>query len=212
MNSIKNDLVDSYNKQAIHRDKSFSPDWKKRERNYFLKHLYNNNKRTLLEIGAGTGKDSLFFKENGLDTRSIDISPEMIKLCKSKGLHAEVMSFDSLDFPNNHFDAVWALNCLLHVPKKNLPEVLAEISRVLKPTGLIFIGIYGGKYFEGVWEEDSYEPKRFFSFYDHDSIKEVLTEFFDIEYFQVIPASVVGGSLDFQSIMLRNRRSTYEQN
>ncbi|WP_241494640.1 class I SAM-dependent methyltransferase [Bacillus coahuilensis] len=170
-----------------------------------MKSIHNENYSRLLEIGAGTGKDSLYFKEQGLTTFSTDISSEMIKLCRDKGLNAAVMSFYNLDFPNHHFDSIWSLNCLLHVPKEDIRGVLNEIKRVLKPSGLFYLGVYGGENSEGIWEDDPYTPKRFFSFYDDASLKELLSELFIIENFEVVPKDIVGGKFHFQSVILRNK-------
>ncbi|WP_047982808.1 class I SAM-dependent methyltransferase [Ornithinibacillus californiensis] len=197
------EIIESYNQKANERDRLTVQDWKVAERNTFLSFLHKENKKSLLEIGAGPGKDSLFFQEKGLETFATDISVEMIKLCKEKGLTAKVMDFADLDFPDNHFDAIWSLNCLLHVPKMEIRGVLQEIKRVLKPSGLFYMGVYGGENHEGIWEEDHYTPKRFFSFFEDETIKELVSEFFTIEYFEVIPKEVVGGKFQFQSIILR---------
>mgnify|MGYP001488276998 CR=1 FL=1 len=196
-------LRESYDKKAIERDVNELQDWKLKEREVFLNHILHEKHQSILEIGAGPGKDSLYFKQQGLDTFSIDISPEMIKLCKEKGLNAEVMSFYDLDFPDDHFDAIYALNCLLHVPKSRIREVLKEIKRVQKPSGLFYLGVYGGENSEGIWEEDHYRPKRFFSFYDDDALMDLLSEFFFIEYFHIVPREIVGGKFHFQSVILR---------
>ncbi|WP_062049813.1 hypothetical protein [Bacillus sp. JCM 19034] len=50
---------------------------------------------------------------------------------------------------------------------------------------------------------DSYSPKRFFSFYEDETIKQLLTQFFQIEYFYIVPKEKVGGKFHFQSIILR---------
>lgn len=202
-NTIKQNLIDAYNKKVIDRDSLNLPDWKLKERDIFSRYIKDEKISNLLEIGAGTGKDSLYFKEIGLNTYSIDISPEMVKFCNSKGLNAKVMSFENIEFQDNYFESIWALNCLLHVPKKDIRGVLNEIKRVLKPSGLFYMGVYGGRNFEGIWEEDAYDPKRFFSFFKDDSIKELLSELFTIEYFNVISTEIVGGKFHFQSIILR---------
>ena len=100
------------------------------------------------------------------------------------------------------FDAVFALNCLLHVPKKDLPQVLQAIRTLLKPDGLFYLGLYGGKEYEGTWPEDEYEPKRFFSFHTDDQIRKVVTGLFKLLYFKCIPLE---GERDFhfQSLILR---------
>ncbi|MCA1063751.1 class I SAM-dependent methyltransferase [Rossellomorea sp. AcN35-11] len=203
--TFSNNIMESYNKQAIERNSSIVQDWKVKQRELFLNRIHNESYSTLLEIGAGTGKDSLFFNEQGLNTYSTDISSEMIRLCKEKGLNAAVMSFYNLDFPNHHFDSIWSLNCLLHVPKEDIRGVLNEIKRVLKPSGLFYLGVYGGENSEGVWEEDPYTPKRFFSFYDDKSLKELVSEMFHLEHFEVVPKEIVGGEFHFQSVILRNK-------
>lgn len=119
----------------------------------------------------------------------VDLSPNMVALCKTKGLRAEVMDFAHLAFPDQSFDAVWALNCLLHVRKAELPEVLQGIRRVLRPGGLFYIGVYGGRNSEGVWEDDTYEPKRFFSFFEMDTLKGVLSEHFAVLDAHALPHS-----------------------
>jgi hypothetical protein len=40
----------------------------------------------------------------------------MVARCRDKGLDAQVMDFSQLNFPAQSFDAVHAMNCLLHVP------------------------------------------------------------------------------------------------
>lgn len=74
--TFEKNITDSYNKKAIERNLSNVQDWKVKEREFFLNRIHNENYRSLLEIGAGTGKDSLYFKERGLNTFSTDISPE----------------------------------------------------------------------------------------------------------------------------------------
>lgn len=202
--SFEQKIAESYNNAAEERDSYSLQDWKAEERKVFLDKMSSEKCTDLLEIGAGTGKDSLYFKEQGFQTFSTDISPEMIKLCKEKGLNAKVMNFANLNFSDHHFDAIWALNCLLHVTKEEIRNVLQELKRVLKPSGLFYMGVYGGENYQGIWEEDAYTPKRFFSFFEDDSIKQLLAEFFIIEYFNVVPKERVGGKYHFQSIILRN--------
>ncbi len=200
---LKHALADSYDNHAGDREKNDVQDWKSAERNKFYRFLTDGEKTSLLEIGAGTGKDSLFFKEMGLDVLATDLSHSMVELCRSKGINARVMSFDEIDLPEQSFDAVWALNCLLHVPKAQIRSVLEGLKRVLKPGGLFYMGVYGGEDHEGIWEEDPYKPARFFSFFEDEQLKALLSEYFKIDYFQVIPAAVVGGKFHFQSIILR---------
>ncbi|WDV48117.1 hypothetical protein PV797_10565 [Clostridiaceae bacterium M8S5] len=54
----------------------------------------------------------------------------------------------------------------------------------MKPKGLFYLGLYGGENSEGIWEEDFYEPKRFFSFYEDNDIKKLIERYFQIECFE----------------------------
>jgi len=200
-NSIRSNLILSYNRQAEQRNQSNLEDWKANERAEFLELLKSEQKQSLLEIGAGHGRDSKFFQDNGLQVTCIDLSPEMIRLCQQKGLDARLMDMIDLDFPDHSFDAVYALNSLLHLPKTELPIVLQNIRRVLNPNGFFFLGIYGGYDFEGIWEKDSYEPKRFFSFHSDEKLKQAVTETFSLLSFK--PIASRDGELHFQSLILR---------
>ena len=79
-----------------------------------------------------------------------DLSAEMVRLCRDKGLTAHVMDFMGLDFPSTSFDAVYAFNCLLHVPSADFIPVLMHIRGVIKPGGLLFLGRWGDVDYAGV--------------------------------------------------------------
>lgn len=191
-----------YTREAEEREKRESPSWRSEERAHFLSLLQKEGKEKFLEIGAGTGKDSKFFHDNGLQVVCTDLTLEMVRLCREKGLAAHVMDFLNLDFPASSFDGVYAINCLLHVPKKDLPRVLEKIHSLMMPRGLFFFGVFGGFEFEGVWQDDKHEPKRFFSFFPDEQIQNVATKLFKLEYFRAIDLSEPT-NLHFQSMILR---------
>lgn len=201
MSNWKEGLIVSYAEDAKRRASSKTELWKIEERSRFMRLLMDEQKEELLEIGAGAGKDALVFQESGLRVRCIDLSPAMVKACQEKGLRAQVMDFYKLDFADAAFDAVYALNCLLHVPKSELDAVLREIIRVLKPGGLLYAGLYGGRDSEGIWDGDWCEPKRFFSFHTDDAMKERMERYFALEYFEAVPLKE--GELHFQSMIVR---------
>src|SRR6266581_6369244 len=165
---ITTSLREFYDNQAEERDNSEYPAWKQLERQQFLTRLQQEGKTSLLEIGAGPGRDSKFFQDHGLAVISTDLSPEMVKRCQQKGLTAYVMDFLHLDFPPQSFDAIHALNCLLHVPTQDLPSVLQTLPGLLKPTGLFYLGVYGGIKHEGIWPDDPHRPGCFFSYHSDE--------------------------------------------
>jgi cyclopropane fatty-acyl-phospholipid synthase-like methyltransferase len=202
MSETKEILKQAYNNYAHEREKREIVEWKLRIRESFLKLLLNEGKSTLLDIGAGVGRDSEFFMNNNIDVIAVDLSNEMIKLCGAKGIESYELDFYNLHQIGNKFDAVWSMNSLLHVEKANLNCVLEEINNVLNPSGLFFMGVYGGEDSEGIWQEDIYTPHRFFSSYTDEKIKKIISNHFELVSFEIIE---VGGNRHFQSIIMRKK-------
>jgi SAM-dependent methyltransferase len=185
--SIKDDLKDVYNRYARIRDTAERPSWKDIERRYALDAFLKNGSTKLLEIGAGTCQDSIYFKEHGLDVTAIDFSEEHVKCCKEKNIKAIVMDVYDMDFQPDSFDAVYSMNCFLHIPKKDLPDVLKGVNRILSKAGLFYLGVYGDRDFEGKLRWTDYNAEeRFFAFYMFEDFKRILESIF-----RVIDARVI---------------------
>jgi SAM-dependent methyltransferase len=198
---VRANLRRAYDSAADRRDRQVKEPWKLAERAAFLRRLRQTNCTRMLEIGAGTGQDSVFFASHGLEVVATDLSAAMVARCRDKGLDARVMDFSQLDFPAESFDAVHAVNCLLHVPNTELPAALASIARVLRPGGLFFLGVYGNdRTEEGPAESDDHVPARFFSFRTDEQIVRFASESFDIVDFHIAQA---GAQHRFQSLTLR---------
>jgi len=196
--NVLSELRASYDGSADKRDKVEKAPWKVAERAAFLDRLRAAGCTRLLELGAGTGQDSVFFQEQGLRVVATDLSPAMVAHCRAKGLDAHVMDFLHLDVEPASFDAAYALNCLLHVPNADLPAVLEQIRTVLRPGGLFFLGVYGGNGSESIAEWDDHDPPRFFSWRSDEQIQQFASRCFDIVDFHVVG----DGEDRFQSLTL----------
>jgi SAM-dependent methyltransferase len=146
-------LRDAYDRRVEERAMRSAPAWETAERDTFLAVLQQERTTTLLEVGAATGSDAAFFKAHGFEVVCVDLSPPMVERCRARGLVAHVMDVADLQLPQDCFGAVYAMNCLVHVPKSQLRGALRGISRVLQPGGLFYLGLYGGREFEGVWDQ-----------------------------------------------------------
>lgn len=202
---LRSNLRQSYDQKVDERDSRTIQPWKLEVRAHFLSLLHQEQKRTLLEVGAGSGQDSLYFRKQGLAATCIDLSPEMVSLCRKKGLPAYEMDVTRLQFAPASFDAVYSLNCLLHLPHAQFQTALTEINTVLKPAGLFYLGVYGGYQHKGIWPDDPYEPKRFFAFYSDEELQKQVTSVFDLVSFQTIAFDEGETGLHFQSCILRKR-------
>lgn len=201
-NNVLRDLILSYDRAVNERDKYQVPDWKKHQRQRFLNLLNAEGKTKLIDIGSGTGIHGNFFQEQGIDVTCVDISPANVEKCKDKGLESYVFNVMDLASLGQFFDCAFALNSLLHIPTSQLSLTLSNIHDILKPGGLFFWGQYGGEYREGVYDEDKYEPKRFFSLLDDTQIQEKASKMFDIEDFVTVSIEDIT-PLYFQSLILR---------
>ena len=178
-----------------------APAWETAERDVFLEVLRREPVTTLLELGAATGSDAAFFKASGFEVVCVDLSPKMVERCRARGLVAHVMDVVDLRLTPDSFGAVYAMNCLVHVPKSQLRGVLEGIRRVMKPGGLFYLGLYGGREFEGVWDDDYFDPKRFFCHHADEDLASQVGEFFNLESFRRIPHGWNG--LHFQSLICK---------
>jgi SAM-dependent methyltransferase len=197
-------LREAYDERAAWRDGLTKEPWKVTERQAFRDRLVPGAR--LLEIGAGTGQDSAFFQAEGFAVVAGDLSPVMVEHCRAKGIEAHVMDFLHLGFVAGSFDAVFAMNCLLHVPNSDLPGVLAAIRTIMRPGGLFFLGVYSGdRSVEGPLENDAHTPPRFFSWRTDDD----LLGFAAAERFEVVDFHPVdtGRGYRFQSLTLRRPES-----
>lgn len=195
----------AYDRAAQERESSTLAGWKQQERAAFLAALKANGARTLLELGSGTGKDARWFADEGLDVTCTDLSPAMVQMCRAKGLRAHELDYAALDFADASFDGVYAMNCLLHLPKRDWREALDGIARVLAPRGLLYLGVYGGYDHDGEWVEDGYDPKRHFTFHTDEHVQRVAGEVFDQEDFHTVQSDPRSAALHFQALLLRKR-------
>ena len=199
-NDVITRLSRSYDGGASERDQREKAEWKQHERSDYLDLVLREGKTRLLEIGAGTGQDALFFQEGGLEVTVTDLSSEMIARCRSKGLDARQADFLSLEVTPGSVEALYAMNCLLHVPNTDLPDVLSALSDVLVPGGLFFLGVYGGEDpSENEFPHDKHDPPRFFSFRSDEQMRSYVSAHFEIVNFHVVENE----SIHFQSFTLR---------
>ena len=197
---VTESLRTAYDGAVEHRDRTEKAPWKITERAGFLRRLRHEGCQRLLELGAGTGQDSVFFAGHGLRVVATDLSPKMVACCREKGLDARVMDLLHLDFPAESFDAVYALNCLLHVPNADLPAAGEVIASVLRPGGLFFLGVYGHDVAEeGPFADGIHHPPWFFSWRTDEQIQQFARRRFDIVDFHVVAPQ----RQHFQSLTLR---------
>lgn len=136
---------------------------------------------SILDVGCGSGLKSKYLIEKGFKVTGIDFSEEMIKLC-NENVPAGKFFVKDIAQPlelNTVSDGVFAQAILLHIPKKKISGVLANILEPLKTGGYLYVAVKeqpANKPDEEILKENDYGYKyeRFFSYFTLDELKNIL--------------------------------------
>jgi ubiquinone/menaquinone biosynthesis C-methylase UbiE len=116
-----------------------------RIRRNLLRHMDLNGKR-VLEVGAGTGRDSFYMSKDGASLVLLDYSMNSLKIIRN-GLpadaHITAVGGDafSLPFPDESFDVVFHQGLLEHFREAEALKLLKENIRVMKTGGLLVVDV-----------------------------------------------------------------------
>jgi ubiquinone/menaquinone biosynthesis C-methylase UbiE len=112
----------------------------------FLSFLGEGEKE-IFDAGCGTGKASIYFAQKGHRVLSFDLAEGMLKQTmidsEEKGVVVKPVrgNMRDISFADSSFDAIWNVASLVHVSKEMREEVILEFYRVLKPEGILHIGV-----------------------------------------------------------------------
>lgn len=99
---------------------------------------------TVLDAGCGSGRDAAAFHAAGYQVTAFDGSAEMVRLAREHtGLPVQRMTFAEMSW-EAAFDGIWASASLLHVPRPDLPAVIARFARALRPGGAWYVSMKHG--------------------------------------------------------------------
>jgi len=141
----------------------------------FLKFLPGTK---ILDLGAGAGDHAVYFKQRGLTVHCLDNSPNMIALCRSKGLEADIGDIENLQLARTSYDGIWAYASLIHIPRDTLVRVVTKITALLKPGGILGLAVKEGST-EGLESDPRYQGvKRWFTYFTDQEIKGLMSPHF----------------------------------
>ena len=103
----------------------------------------------ILDFGCGAGRDTKYFLSQGYRVDAIDGSEQLCQIASDHtGIKVRQMLFQELEV-NEKYDGIWACASILHLPKKELKEVLKKMLIALKIDGWIYTSFKYGEY-EGI--------------------------------------------------------------
>jgi 2-polyprenyl-3-methyl-5-hydroxy-6-metoxy-1,4-benzoquinol methylase len=99
------------------------------------------NTGELLELGSGSGYDSVYLADHGFDVTAIDVSEDVIELSKKIHVNSKV-NFIAADFfqgsTDKKFDVIYDRG-FLHNYKNRLQEIFEKLNALLTDNGKLII-------------------------------------------------------------------------
>ncbi len=161
-----------------------------------LKIFQENNINNIVELGAGLGRDTLYFAKNSLYVDALDYTVSGIKIIKEKAKKQDLSKFIStqtfdirkkLPFKDNSVEACFShmLYCMA-LTSSEIQILNNEIFRILKPKGINIYTVRNnndGDYKKGIHRGESlYENDGFIvHFFSKEKVNNLLQGFRNIK-------------------------------
>ena len=147
------------------------------------------NGATVLDVGCGTGVPYTRALAQRFTVTGVDSSSEMIlraraNVPKGSFIHEDIMS---VDFPPSSFNGAVAFYSVFHLPREEQPALFRRIYDWLQPGGYLLCTLTRLSE-EAYTEDDFFGVTMYWSNYDLDDYKEILTRV----GFSLLEASVIG--------------------
>jgi SAM-dependent methyltransferase len=98
--------------------------------------------QTILDIGCGTGEDARHFMDAGLNVHAIDVSPEMVRIARARGVDATCMPVEALSGMTGCFQGAISnfgvLNCVA-----GLHAISSAVAELLRPGSFLVLCLLG---------------------------------------------------------------------
>ena len=134
----------------------------------FLKLVPEGGK--ILDLGCGSGRDSMNFMKLGYEVTSVDGSKELAKKASALlGKEVIVSTFEELELKEK-FHGIWACASLLHIKREDLKTVLNNLYNNLDDNGVFYMSF---KYGEKEYVDDK---NRYFNCFTDESIISFINE------------------------------------
>lgn len=98
------------------------------------------------DLGCGAGQAAHYLRAQGVQVLGVDLSPEMLVEARRRNPDIEFLQahMGRLPVPDEVWGGIVALFSLIHIPRGEVLDVLRELSRVLRPGGLLLVSFHVG--------------------------------------------------------------------
>jgi SAM-dependent methyltransferase len=111
------------------------------------------------DLGCGPGHVARYLHDRDVDIFGVDLSPRTVEQARklNPGIEFRQGNMFALDAEDAAWVGVLAFYSIIHIPRIEVPQVLSEIRRVLKPGGLLFLAFHLGN--EAIHEQELWGKK-----------------------------------------------------
>ncbi len=133
----------------------------------------------ILDVGSGSGRDTVLFFKRGFDVVGMDLSKNLIKLSKESNSKIKFIqgSMLKIPFPDKYFDGLWVHASMLHISKmSDVVKAMSEFNRVCKSNGTlhVFVRAKMGRLKKEYLQRSDSKGKRLFRYFSQQELKTLL--------------------------------------
>ena len=128
----------------------------------------------VLDLGCGSGRDTLLLEEYGFYVTPMDGSEEMCKLAEvNTDKEVLQMTYDEMEF-DDVFDGIWACASLIHLTEDEMRKVMKKLVQALKENGVLYFSVHKG-------DRDGIYHGRYFHDYNRRELQSLMEEYPELE-------------------------------
>ena len=128
----------------------------------------------VLDLGCGSGRDTLLLEEYGFYVTPMDGSEEMCKLAEvNTDKEVLQMTYDEMEF-DDVFDGIWACASLIHLTEDEMRKVMKKLVQALKENGVLYFSVHRGA-------RDGIYHGRYFHDYNRRELQSLMEEYPELE-------------------------------
>lgn len=169
----------------------------------FVDLLVAESRTSVVEIGAGPGRDAHAFVEAGIDYIGFDLAVGNARLAHEHGVTVIPGSLFDPPLRPASFASAWTMSTLLHVPDSRFDDAMTAIMSLVSSGAPVGLGVWGGQDREFVNESDRFDPPRFYSHRSDERLQQMLGRHGDVERFDSWVTDVEGWEYQFAVVRKR---------
>lgn len=173
---LANRTIQAYDRYADVYDQEVIDFWEQFPKDFLGRFRDTLPGQDVLNVGSGTGRDSILLRDFGLHVSCIDGSATMVAMTAALGFDSRQADFLDMSLSPESFDGVWAYTSLIHLAKTDAVQVLRALHSALRPGGALVFGAIEGEAVKMVTRDTMPGEERFFAYYTNSEMEAMTSD------------------------------------